>query len=193
MPIHTALVSWQALQPEVMPEWICTPVGAGFWNSVPGAVLVADAAIRPDGVVPRWQVSQVVDEGMCELAPTGEVAGMPTMALMPANEAVVPNGTWQDTQLVVMPAWLILEPLNFAPLTTGVAAMLEPEPTWQTSHDAVVGMWLVGRPTIEKLAAGIAKLGAAAPWHCAQLLVVLGALAWIAVTVGITEKSPPDV
>ena len=45
MPIHTALVSWQALQPEVMPAWICTPVGAGFWNSVPGAVLVADATI----------------------------------------------------------------------------------------------------------------------------------------------------
>ena len=38
-----------------------------------------------------------------------------------------------------------------------------------------------------KLAAGIAKLGAAAPWHCAQLLVVLGALAWMLVMLGITE------
>ena len=40
-----------------------------------------------------------------------------------------------------------------------------------------------------KLAAGIAKLGAAAPWHCAQLLVVLGAFAWMLASVGITEKS----
>jgi len=39
------------------------------------------------------------------------------------------------------------------------------------------------------LAAGIAKLAAAAPWHCAQLLVVLGALAWMLASVGITEKS----
>jgi hypothetical protein len=38
-------------------------------------------------------------------------------------------------------------------------------------------MWLPGRPTIEKFADGIAKLGAAAPWHCAQFVVVLGALA----------------
>ena len=45
---------------------------------------------------------------------------------------------------------------------------------------------MVGRPTIEKLAAGIAKLAAAAPWHCAQLLLVLGALAWMALSVGIT-------
>lgn len=46
-----------------------------------------------------------------------------------------------------------------------------------------------GNPTIEKFAAGIAKLGAAAPWHCAQFVVVLGALAWMFASVGITEKS----
>jgi len=50
-------------------------------------------------------------------------------------------------------------------LTTGVAAMLEPAPTWQVSHDAVVGMWSFGRPTIEKLAVGIANDAAAPPWH----------------------------
>ena len=76
-----------------------------------------------------------------------------------------------------MPLWLISEPLNFAPLSTGVAAMLDPAPTWHTSHDALVGMWLLGRPTTLKFAAGMAKLAAAAPWHCAQLLLVLGALA----------------
>jgi hypothetical protein len=112
-----------------------------------------------------WQVSQVVDDGMCEFAPIGEVGGRPISDAMPANDAVLPEAKWQDTQLAVMPWWLIFEPLNLAPLTTGVAAMLEPAPTWQTSHEVVVGMWLVGRPTIENLAAGIAKLGAAAPWH----------------------------
>ena len=50
-------------------------------------------------------------------------------------------------------------------------------------------MWLPGRPTIEKFAAGIAKLGAAEPWHCAQFVVVLGAFAWMFASVGITEKS----
>jgi hypothetical protein len=101
----------------------------------------------------------------------------------------VPAATWQATQLLVMPAWLMSEPENFAPLPTGVAAMEEPLPTWQVSHEAVVGMWvpLVGWPTIAKPAAGMANEAAAAPWHCAQLLVVLGALAWIAASVGITE------
>jgi hypothetical protein len=42
--------------------------------------------------------------------------------------------------LLVMPVWLISEPENFAPLGTGVAATLEPAPTWQASHGAPVGM-----------------------------------------------------
>ena len=67
--------------------------------------------------------------------------------------------------------------------------MLEPGPTWQVSQDAVVGRWFAGRPTIEKLAAGIAKEAAALPWHCEQLLEVLGAFAWMSVTDGSTEKS----
>ena len=76
------------------------------------------------------------------------------------------------------------EPLNLAPVPTGVAAMLEPAPTWQVSQAPLVGMWLPGRPTILKLAAGMAKLAAVAPWHCAQLLVVLGAFAWMLASVG---------
>jgi hypothetical protein len=112
---------------------------------------------------------------------------MRTMLVMPAKLAVLPEAVWQATQLLVMPVWLMREPENLAPLTTGRAVMLEPEPTWQASHEALVGMWLVGRPTMLKFDAGIAKLGAAAPWHCAQLVVVLGALAWIAVSVGLIE------
>ena len=186
MPIHTAPASWQAAQPELTPAWIWGPVGSGAAKAVPGAVLLADAAISPAGVVAAWQVSQVVDDGMCAAAPTGPVAGMPTMALMPAKLAVVPAGTWQATQLLVMPPWLISEPLNFAPLATGSAVIELPAPTWQTSHEALVGMWFDGRPTMLKLADGIANDAAAAPWHCAQLAVVLCALAWIAASVGIT-------
>ena len=40
-----------------------------------------------------------------------------------------------------------------------------------------------------KLAAGIAKLAAALPWHCAQLPVMLWVLAWMLASVGSTEKS----
>ena len=63
----------------------------------------------------------------------------------------------------MIPVWLINEPLNFAPLPTGVAAMLEPAPTWQVSQAPVVGIWFPGKPTMLKFAAGIAKLAAALP------------------------------
>jgi hypothetical protein len=169
------LLSWQAAQPLVMPLWICAPFGAGVAKAVPGAVLLADAGTRPAGSVARWQVSQVVELGMCDEAPAGPVGGMPTMRVMPAKAVVALLVWWQATQLLPMPAWLISEPLNFAPLPTGSVAIDEPWPTWQTSQEAVVGMWLAGRPTMLKLAAGIAKDAAVAPWHCAQLVVVLGA------------------
>src|SRR5450631_1024176 len=172
-----------------MPVWICAVVGAGVAKAVPGAVFVATAAICPGGTVARWQVSQVVLDGMCEPAPTGVVTGIATMLVTPMKLEPVIAGPWHAAQLLVMPAWLNFEPLNLAPLPTGVAAMLDPAPTWQLSHAAVVGRWLPGSPTMLNPAAGIAKLAAAAPWHCAQLLVVLGALAWMLANVGITEKS----
>ena len=90
MPIHTALVSWQALQPEVMPTWICKPVGAGVANAVPGAAFVAEATPSPEGMDPRWQASQAVDDGMCEFTPTGEVGGMPISRLMPVKVVTLP-------------------------------------------------------------------------------------------------------
>jgi hypothetical protein len=183
------LASWQLEQLPVTPLWICTLVGAGVAKALPGALLVADAGMSPDGVVPRWQFSQVVDVGMCEFAPAGEVGGMTTILLTPAKLEPVIDGPWQPAQLLLMPLWLISEPLNLAPLPTGVAAMLDPAPTWQVSHAALVGRWLLGRPTMEKPMAGIAKLAAAEPWHCAQLAVVLGALAWMLASVGITAKS----
>ena len=63
MLIHTKLASWQALQPLLMPLWICAVVGTGAANAVPGAVFVATAGTSPEGTVPRWQLSQVVLDG----------------------------------------------------------------------------------------------------------------------------------
>ena len=165
------------MQPLLTPLWICTPLGAGVAKAVPGAVLVADAATGPCGRLPRWQASQTVLEGMCDPAPTGLVGGMPTMRPMPAKLALLPDAVWQATQLLLMPVCTISEPLNRAPLPTGSAVTEDPGPTWQTSHEAVVGMWLVGSPTTAKPMRGIANEAAAVPWHWAQLLVVLGALA----------------
>ena len=69
----------------MIPLWICTVVGAGVANSEPGTLRVAEAATRPLGVVPRWQVSQVVDDGMCALGPIGAVGGITTIRLIPAK------------------------------------------------------------------------------------------------------------
>ena len=94
---------------------------------------------------------------------------------MPVKLAPVIVGPWQLAQPVVMPVWFMAEFLNVAPFGTGVAAMLEPAPTWQASQDVDVGMCAVGSPTMENPAAGIAKEAAALPWHCVQLALVLGA------------------
>jgi hypothetical protein len=126
---------------------------------------------------------------MCAFGPAGDVGGITTIFEMPTKLEPVIDGPWHAAQLVPMPVWLISEPEKRAPLGTGSTGTLEPVPTWQVSHDAVVGTWFEGRPTMEKLAAGIAKLAAAAPWHCAQLVVVLGAFAWMLASVGMTEKS----
>ena len=172
-----------------MLPWIMAVVGTGVANLVPGALSVAFAGTRPAGIEPAWQLSQLVADGMCELMPTGEVGGMTTILVMPTKLVPLMVGPWQPTQ-VVSPAWLIAEFVNLAPFGTGVAAMLEPAPTWQLSHEAAVGTWLVGVVTIEKLAAGIAKVGAVVgPWHCAQFVLVLGALAWMSTSAGMTEKS----
>ena len=109
---------------------------------------------------------------MCEAGPAGLVGGITTIFVTPMN--VVTVRPWHSAQDVI-PAWLIVEFANRAPSGTGVAAMLEPAPTWQTSQDCVVGMWLDGRPTMEKFAAGIENEDAALPWHWAQFVDVLGA------------------
>jgi hypothetical protein len=189
--IHWSFASWQPEQLAVTPLWIIAVVGTGVANAVPGAVAVALAATSAAGIEPRWQVSQAVADGMCEETPTGAVGGITTIRVMPTNEAPVTVGPWQLTQ-VVMPLWLIAEFLKVAPFGTGVVGTLEPAPTWQASQEALVGTWFAGVVTIEKFAAGIAKVGAVVePWHCVQFAVVLGAYRWMFASVGIAEKSVP--
>jgi hypothetical protein len=95
MPIQTKLASWQVEQLPVTPLWICAVVGAGVAKPLPGAVFVAFAGTRPAtfASVPRWQLSQVVLDGMCEPTPIGLVGGMPTMLVMPAKLEEVPEAT----------------------------------------------------------------------------------------------------
>ena len=82
-PIHTILVSWQLLQLPFTPAWIMAAVGAGFMKPLPGAVLLATAGIKPLGVLPAWQLSQVVEVGRCALLLAKLLGGMTTIWLMP--------------------------------------------------------------------------------------------------------------
>src|SRR5258705_10675943 len=119
MPIHTKFVSWQPEHPPVTPEWICAVVGIGVANAVPGAVLVDEAGTMAPGVVPRWQVSQVVDDGMCDVTPTGGVCGMTRMAVTPVKLAPGIVGAWQAAQLLGMALRLFSRTQNLGPVGTG--------------------------------------------------------------------------
>lgn len=80
-------------------------VGAGRRKPVPGVVvLVALPAIGPDGRLPMWQFSHVVDDGMCDEELAGLVRGITTMLGLPAKLAGTMLGPWHASQPEVMPA-----------------------------------------------------------------------------------------
>jgi hypothetical protein len=58
-------------------------VGAGNWKPELPMLRVELAAIRLEGVLPAWQVSQVVPVGKCEVDAAGVVAGITIKLLMP--------------------------------------------------------------------------------------------------------------
>ena len=165
-------------------------MGAGVRKALPGAVLVATPGTSPLGVEPRWQFSHLVELGTCEPAPGPPSGGITTILLTPKKLLPVMLGPWHTSHPLLTPAWLYAELLNLAVFCTG-SVRLEPAPTWQLSHAVLPnGMWFVGGATTLNPLAGIAKPGAAvALWHCAQFVLVEGALAWIATIVGITAKS----
>ena len=171
MSIHRSPLSWQAVQPLVTPAWICAVVGTGVANSVPGAVVVAFAA--HEARRHRAQVAGLAGRaatGCASRRPTGEVGGITTILVMPAKVAPVIVGPWQPTQ-VVSPAWLIAEFVNLAPLTTGVAATLEPAPTWQISQAARRRHVVRRQSDDREVRRRDRERGAPSlPWHCAQLV-----------------------
>jgi hypothetical protein len=83
MLIHTLLVSWHDAHPLLTPAWIMAGVGAGVLKLLPGALLVATPGTSVVGVLAKWQLSHLVEVGRCEFAPTGDVAGMTTILVMP--------------------------------------------------------------------------------------------------------------
>ena len=74
--------SWQALQEVVTPVWFMAAVGTGVAKRWAGAA--ATAGSKVDGVLPKWQVSQVVDVGKCWVDAAGPVVGgITTMESVP--------------------------------------------------------------------------------------------------------------
>ena len=61
------------------------PVGAGDWNNVPGTVALAFAGTGELGLLPKWQLSQLLLllEGMCDVAPGEPDGGRTTILLIP--------------------------------------------------------------------------------------------------------------
>ena len=126
MSAQTLPPSWQLEQLVlVMLAWIWPVEGIGVRKAVEPSVSVgALPGTRPLGAT--WQVSQAVTDGMWAFAPIGETGGITTSWMIPAKPPAV--DPWQLTQ-VVRPAWLIAEPLNLAPSSTGSVLMLELAPT----------------------------------------------------------------
>ena len=91
-----------------------------------------------------------------------------------------------------IPLWLNAERLNLEPFCTGrVKLELPPASTWQLSQlSDPMAIWLLGGATICGFMVGMANAAALDTlWHCAQFALLEGALAWIAATVGMMEKS----
>ena len=66
------------------PAWIIAEVGAGNMKPVPlPALRLAVWGIRPEGVLPKWQLSHLDEVGICESGPGPLAVGITTMPLTP--------------------------------------------------------------------------------------------------------------
>ena len=161
----------------VMPLWL---------NLAPAKVVMPAAGTSMAGTLLVWQISQARVVGRCSGARLAMFLGQ-----TPSKVLTVTLAPWQLSQPVLMPAWLNKEPEKRAPSCTGVEVTLEPGPTWQLSQpSAPMGMWRAVGATILSVPFWLYRAAFAALWHCAQLRLMLGALAWILDTVGKAEKSP---
>ena len=85
MPIQAApeAISWQLLQPLLVPPWIMEDVGAGSLKPLLGTLrgVLTDTGL--EGMLPAWQFSQVVLVGRCDVGAAGLLGGITTMLLTP--------------------------------------------------------------------------------------------------------------
>ena len=119
-------------------------VGAGNWKPELPTLRVAFAGTRLDGVLPAWQVSQVVPVGKCDVATAGDVLGITITLLMPKKLLPVILGPWQVAQPLVIPAWLNWAPENVVIPAMAPLAGISMEGTlltWHVSHAAEAGTW----------------------------------------------------
>jgi hypothetical protein len=163
-------------------------VGTGVANVLVAAVLVATAASKIDGVLPRWQFSHVVDVGKCWVDAAGPVVGgMTTIESVPWNGPV--PLTWQVLQPLITPLWLYLPPAKLVVVVVRPVRLS----TWHDSQPSLaMAMWLVAGFTKGLLAIPGSRLKVSALvalWHCAQLVVADWAYLWMLALVGMTEKS----
>src|SRR5258706_13948674 len=96
------------------------------------------AGISIDGIALAWHSSHAAVVGTCLGLKPLKVFGD-----IPVNVAAVMFAPWQATQLLVIPAWLVAELGNLAPLGTGVNVLelAPPGPTLQSCVPS--GMCLV--------------------------------------------------
>ena len=116
--------------------------------------------------------------GRCEPAPTGEVAGITTIFVMPKKLEPVMLGPWQLSQPEVMPEWLYWLPLKvvMVPLAPAsgirVAGMLL---MWQLSQLVTpgVGTWAGVRPAkVLGVTPMKVPVVTVAPWQLTQPVVI---------------------
>ena len=141
-PIHTRLLSWQLLQLPVTPAWIMAAVGAGSLKPVPGALRVATPGTRAEGVLPAWQLSQVVEVGRCELAPGVVLGGITT-----GQDLEVPRAL--QISIAKLPHG---SSITSSPQGTGAYALVEQTP----SSSSVIVMPHTSVPVIARAASGAA-------------------------------------
>jgi hypothetical protein len=95
-------------QEPVTPVWFIAAVGTGNPNVLVAAVLALTAGTTPEGVLFRWQVSQVVEVGKCDAEVAGVVGGITMIFNVPWNGPV--PLTWHALHPFVTPWWLNLLP-----------------------------------------------------------------------------------
>jgi hypothetical protein len=161
---------WQLPQLPVTPVWVMVVLGAGDKKPLLGGRCGALPGTSEDGMLPKWQVSQVVELGMWLLWFAGLVCGIFTMLVMPWKTVTL--GPWHSAQLLPMPVWLNNPPPKLVKVVMVLAAV------WQDSQPRLrmgtcTGAVVLGAfmpPTVVMVDAYNAAF--AVLWHCTQLAVL---------------------